>query len=462
MIGVGNGGGSISPDRGAGVPLAACPPVSGVASTGGQAASGTRGARRPGISASIWIALLVAWVVASRVPYLNHFTLMGKDGVFYVDALKLDRAYNVPPPGNVGYVLLGKAANQVIPDPVQAFAAVNIALTALGAAFCFLIAARGLPRPLAAASAFALTCNPLVWWYGPVVASYLVWLAILPAVAWFGLRFVEGRRQGDLIAISVTLGLGMILRQDLLAFGTPLWAGSLLMGRASRRQWLLGGSILAAACAGWFFGTAAVLGGPEVYLARVQAKHAHDLGYSVARRGLFEGLMRNASKYVLFLAWVAHLAIVPFLVGVLRDLRAARSRWRAIALAALWVAPSWYFAFGVFAGTAGLIFPLLPLVYIGSARGLMALSGRGRSWRPAMLMALLALAGAAQFTMTPLLRDSDQRRAILNVMFFRYSGTGLHARYNYDLADFGIDGSLKSVLRQLRTPGPLPRVPLPN
>ena len=54
---------------------------------------------------------LSAWVAATRAPYLNSFDLMGKDGPLYVNALRLDASYDVPMPGNLGYVLLGKLAN---------------------------------------------------------------------------------------------------------------------------------------------------------------------------------------------------------------------------------------------------------------------------------------------------------------------------------------------------------------
>ena len=88
---------------------------------------------------------------------------MGKDGPLYIRSLSLGRDFCVPMPGNIGYVLLGKVAHVVIPDPVFAFEAVNIALTCVGVGFFFLIATLVLSRQLAMASAFALASNPLVW-----------------------------------------------------------------------------------------------------------------------------------------------------------------------------------------------------------------------------------------------------------------------------------------------------------
>jgi hypothetical protein len=336
-----------------------------------------------------------------------------------------------------------------------------MALTCVGVGFFYLFATLNVSRSLALATAFALACNPMVWWHGGVIASYPVWLAVLPAIGWFGLRFVRERRFGDMLGATVSLGIGMILRPDLLAFGSPLWFGCMALGRARLRDWLLSIAILAASCAVWFFGTAWVLGGVDVYLEKVRAKHDGDKeGYSFASRGLVEGLLRNGTKYGLFLAWSAGLMLIPFARESVHRLARPLTRWRGTLLALLWVGPSWYFSFFVFAGNAGLIFPFLPLLYLGAARGLVARSGDSR--RAVASMIGLGLLSVAQFVGTPLLRETDQRRVILNVTFFRYAGPALRARYNFNLDDYGISPALASVVRQIRAPEPVPRAPAPN
>ncbi|WP_406697571.1 hypothetical protein V5E97_01805 [Singulisphaera sp. Ch08] len=408
-------------------------------------------------------ALLCAGVVAMRLPYLHNFSLMGKDGPLYIHALTLDRNFNVPMPGNIGYVLLGKFANLILANPIHAYLAVNIALTCVGVVFTYLFTTLVIPRPLAAATAFALACNPLVWWHGAVIASYPVWLAVMPSIGYFGLRFVRGRAFSDLLGATIALGVGMILRPDLLAFGSPLWFGCLALGRARWRDWLIAIAILATACACWFFGTAWVLGGVDIYLERVRAKSEGDSeGFSFQSRGLVEGLLRNGTKYGLFLGWSAALFLIPFSIAAVRRLGTLSTRWRGTLLALLWVGPSWYFSFFVFAGNAGLIFPFLPLLYLGAAQGVDLCLGRGSARKPVVAMGVLGLLSALQFVATPLLHETNQRQVILNVMFFRHTGAGIRERYNYNLDDYGISPSLASVSRQIRSAEPIPYFPPKN
>ncbi len=401
----------------------------------------------------VFLLILSAWVVGSRIPYLNDFDYLGKDGPLYIHSLALDGNYRVPMPGNIGYVLLGKVASWVVSDPVTAFLTVNIGLTVVGVAFCYLFSAMIVPRSLAAALSFAMSCNAIVWYHGGIIASYPVWLAALPAIGWFGVRYKRDRRLSNLIGTSAALGIGMILRPDLLFFGAPLWLGCLALGRAPFRHWLFGGAIVALSCACWFFGTGWVLGGVNIYLERVRAKHEFDRnGFSLFAKGLFEGLFRNGLKFVLFLAWGSSVALIPFAWGVGRELRAWRSHWRGLVVALLWVGPSFCFSLMIFAGNAGLIFPVLPLLYLAAARGLQELLGPRQSWRAVAAMLILGAVSMAQFVATPLRAVKNQRDVILNVMFLRYSGAGIAGRYNFNLVDYGLSPSLASVSSQVLAP----------
>ena len=426
----------------------------------------TQSENPPAIPASEWradlvvIVVLAAFIVLSRLPYIVPFESMGRDGPLYVHSLKLDSTYDVPMPGNIGFVVAARLVQSLFPDPVMAYGGLNIALAVAGVSATYLVGRFWLPRPVAAAAAFALATNTVVWWHGGAISSYLVWLATLPLLGYFGLRFVRDRRCADALAASVVLGVGSIFRQDMLMFGGPLWLGCLLLGRARLRLLLAGGLIVAACCAVWLGAMSTIFGGLDIYLTRVRAKHDwHVENFSFQAKGLFEGLTRNGVKYLFFLVWSAGLVVVPAALGIVARLGHPLRRWRPILLGLLWVAPSLWFSFFIFTGNAGLIFPALPLVYLGAADGLRLVFRDRSDTRASIALVLLALASTVQFTASPLPRETDQRQAILNVTFFKYSGTGLRAFYNYGLLDFDIDTSLKTVVAQMRHPQPVPKMP---
>ncbi len=433
--------------------------LSGVSGCPSQTLAKVRLGKSESVSPAGWnlgvFLLLGVVVAATRVPYVSDHQMMSKDGPHYVTSLELGPDYSVPMPGNLGYVLLAKAMQSIWADPIVAFAVVNGALTCLGSLYVYRLGVLWLSPLTAAATALAVALNPVVWWYGSTINSYLVWLAVLPAIGYHGVRFRERGWRLDLLSCSAWLGVGTIMRQDLLVFGTPLWLTCLWLGRASWRELVAGSLVIAACCACWFGGMSAILGGPMPYLERVLAKHeGHMEGFSVLHRGWFEGLLRNASKYALFVLWSAPLVVVPGLLGLLRGLTGGRRDASLIVMA--WAIPTLSFSLLVFAGNAGLIFPLLPLLYLGAAGEVKRLMAGERRWLAGATMLGLALAGAVQFVGAPILRETDQRRVILNVTLLRYSGPGLKARLDKNLDDYGIDPALANVMRQLRAPEPLP------
>ena len=422
-------------------------------------ASSHAGARRWSWSSVGYVTLLLLWGLVSRLPYVTDFESMGKDGPEYINSLALDETYNVPPPGNIGFVVLAKAAQVLWSTPVYGYAAVTIAITCLALVFVYLLGTRFMPRPLAAVAALAFSCDTIVWFHGTPIKSYPVWMVALPAIAYFGTRFMQHQRTGDLVAASLALGLCSVVRNDVLMFGGPLWAGCLLLGRARLRDWLLGAAIVGVCVSVWFFSTTSLVGGPWAYLQIVRAKHEFHEQLGVEGRGLIDGFLRNLVKYGIWLIWSAHLALIPFAYCLWRYVHSSRRHWRALTLAALWMLPSCYFAFIISTFASAQIFPLTLLVYLGAVRGLELWARQGNKILPVAGGLLIALVCALQFTVTPLLPNSNQRNVILNVTFLKYTGAGIRNDYNYNLVDFGMSSSLKSVVKQLRGPEPVPKIP---
>ena len=400
------------------------------------------------------IAALALFTILSRIPYIpaGH---MGYDGPLYINALKLDATYAVPQPGNIGYVLLGKFVSLFTDRPHLAFAIVGIAVCALAIPFIYLLSTLLFRRAVAFAVALCCATSVSAWYHSVVIQSYIVWLFALPAVAYFGLRFIRERDTRTLIAAAAVLGLSTILRPDLVMFGGPLLAVFLLLGRAPIRLWLLAGLIGALCCCFWFFFTASIHGSPARYIQLVREQNEYINTFGLEGRGVLEGVLRNTVKYAQFLLWAVHLALIPAAIGVLLVLKNLRTQWRAAFIALAWVGPSLYFSIILFMGNAGLILPALPLIYLAAAHACITLAPR----RAAAIMLALAAINIAQFTLTPLPRMTDQRRVLLTHMFFGYSGDGLRRMYNLQLDDYGVGRSLKDTVHQFLHPDPLPKVP---
>lgn len=389
--------------------------------------------------------------------------IVGKDGLLYIHSLSLDGTFNVPMPGNIGWVLLGKAFTTLGLHPVDAFVLVSVLISIVGTVFFFLLSSLLFGRALAVATALAFAHSPLVWYHAQTIMSYEVWVCVPPAIAYFGLRFIRERRLALLWAAALATGLGTILRPDMVVFGGPLLGGILLFGRAPIvRGWLACAGVCALCCALWFFGTALVLGGVNIYIEKVRAQSEFFGSFGAAHKGLVEGLMRNGAKYALFVAWGGLFAVIPAAIGLGRLLRRPWANRLPLVLGALALAPSLYFGLWLFMGNAGLALPTIAILFLLAAQALSRLDDRRRSM-PTIAMAAIGLAGAVQFAFTPLLPERTQRDAIFNVVFARYSGPALRALYDFNLPDFGIDSSLSNTLRQLRNPEPIPNPhPTPN
>ncbi len=424
------------------------------------------------------VLIIVLFTLLTRLAYVPG-GVMGFDGPAYINSLKLDSTFNVPMPGNIGYVLLARAFVAVgVGDPVWAYGLVAAVLSAVAAAYVYLCAGLLFERRLAFAVALATMTNTLVWYHGVIMQSYIVWLAALPAIGYHGARFAVRPGWGRLVAASAVTGGFTILRPDLVVFGGPLLGACLLIawqrdGWAWRHlaYWAGAAGVCAACCCVWFFATAGILGGVEVYLSMVRGKNAWHDTFGVGQKGLVEGLARNMVKYATFMLWGAHVALVPAAVGLVALMRrnggGLLAGWTRAAtppvgrgalalIAAAWLAPSLYFAWIIFMGNAGLVFPATPLVYIAAAAGAVAVVG---SRRAVWVVAALAAVNAGQFVLTPILELKDQRSALVNHMFFGYSGRGLRRMYTYQLEDFGIDRSLRNTMKQFMDPEPLPKRP---
>ncbi len=410
--------------------------------------------RRPHLTA---LACTLGIVLISRLAYWPD-GLLGKDGSAYVNALKLDETFNVPMPGNIGWVLLARFFT-MFTDPVNAFTLTAISVSLVGVVFLYLLCAMFLRPWMAAATTIAAALSPLVWYHSVPAASYETWIAVPPAIAYFGLRYAHERRLGLLYAAAAATGIGTILRPDMVAFAGPLLAGFLIVSRAPIvRGWAACGMICAICCLFWLLFTAEILGGVGVYVERVRAQSELIRTYSMARKGLLDGLVRNGGKYVIFYLLGAMFVTPLAAAGLAKLLRHWRSNAGVLLLGALALAPSMYFGTVLFMGNAGLVLPAVVVAFILGGWWLQA-QFPAHSRRPVMLMGIVGALGAAQFVFVPMLPATNQRNVILNSLLLGYSGSSIRRMYQYNPAEFGIDTSVRNAVRQIRNPEPIPYFP---
>lgn len=411
------------------------------------------------------LAAILGFVVLSRL-WVVPPVVMGGDGPEYINALKLDATYSVPPPGNVGYVLCAKVVSLVVSDPIWMYAIVDIVLSCVAGVALYRLGREVLPRAVAVAATFATLTSVQAWAHGVIMQSYIVWLAMFPMIALYVVRMVKERespRWRTVVCAAGATGVSTILRQDMVVFAGPLLGMGLLLGRARVGMWATAAGICAACCFAWLWVMAEILGSVQRYVEVVRGKYEWHENVGSGTRGIAEGLVRNLVKYWTFMAWTAHAALVLAGIGVWKAASSWRATWRGLAIGAAWALPSLYYAWVMFTGTAGLVLITLPLVYGAAAFAVMGFGpttgDRGRARRAAMVMGAIAVMNAAQFLLTPIPRPTDQRVVLLTHMFFGYTAAGLRSGYVYELQDFGIDKSLKNTVKQFLSPEPVPRVP---
>lgn len=409
-----------------------------------------------------WLMLgaIVAFVAISRLLLIPP-KVMGGDGPDYINALRLDSTYSVPPPGNVGYVLIAKTLSFVFDDAVIVYAIVATLFSCVAAWGTFALSRLALSRQISTLATLCTLTSVQAWYHGVIMQSYIVWLAAMSCVGYFALRMTlerGGVKTSCVVCASLVIGLFTIVRPDLVVFAGPLFALGMLLGRVRLMHWVIGVVICAACCCFWLFFTAHVLGSLDRYLELVRSKHAWHETYSMSSRGIVEGLGRNVVKYATFMLWSAHAALVLCAMAAFSVLRSWRTNWKWLALAIAWLTPSLYFSWFIFTGNAGLVLPALGLVYVAGAWWLSVKFER--TPRVAVVtLTLLAIVNLLQFTLTPLPAPTDQRRVLLTHMFFGYSATGIRRGYTYELPDFGIDKSLKNTAQQMLHPDPTPTIP---
>lgn len=389
---------------------------------------------RPIASSTGGLALLLAAILfATRLPLIDHPFPVHPDESEFMAGLGFPRPYPVHPPGYPGWVALGSALHSLGVSPYHAYQYLSIAGSLLAPVLLFSILARSFPLALAWWTALAFGINPLLWFCGLTALNYAAACALGLAVAGLALAArapTTGNRRSARAALAAALVLAAagLLRPDLLVWLAPLVA--LALARAPRRAVAVAVAALAASLALTLlfsrhaYAPADPSGGAAAGPVAATARTVFQT--SVFNLGIRDGLLRNAAKLALNLAW--HLG-APTLVliaalalpGRRSDRRPTARTMNSVVLVA-WTAPLLAFVLLVHMSEPGHLLLIVPAAYVALAA---ALHRRRTAAGAARAAAIAALVSLIQFTGYPWRPESPGIRGLIDRKIAYISAAGL-------------------------------------
>lgn len=343
-----------------------------------------------------WMLGLALLGLVSRAPFVTRI-LYHWDAVNFTLALK---EYNISihqpqPPGYLLYVLLGRLANALLPDPNQALTAISIISSIAAAVLLYDLGRRMFDRLTGAAASLLLLLGPLIWFYSDIAKPNIIDAPMVTLSALCLWRFLRGDRRW-LVPSAVVLGLAGGFRQQTLVFLAPL--AVFAFRKARFRDMLLGGGLTAVVFLASFIPMVVMAGGWGAYQEAMRGlSQTFFTRTSILMGGGMGGLITNVTKWVSFTLYSLMLALPVMLVWA-----AARARRLPAALRderswflAFWILPSLLFYTLIHMGSHGLIFTYLPAVLLVAGKAFSDLAGlfggaAGRVFAAGLLVAVAA------------------------------------------------------------------------
>ncbi len=370
------------------------------------------------------VALFVI-TLATRLPLLTD-EFWAHDSVLYTRAVEVgfDPADHRPqPPGYLYYILLIRAIDAVVGDPVRSMTIVSAVAAAAAVALLYLLASRMYDQRTGAMSALFLMTSVTFWGESLVALPYtllgaltvlialLLWRAIDP---WSDPPPSRGERGRRLAVASLAWGIAVGFRSDLAGFLAPAW---LLAALSTTFVWAsASAAIVGAASLSWLGATVALTpGGADAYF-RGLTQHLDFINerYSVSGRGI-DALLNNVRELARFMGR-ALFALMPVLAVVLISRETQRTELRhprRVAFLLLWALSPLPVNLIVHAGEYGYMFTMLPGLCVVAARGTIGAVRAARMPRtlPWVAAAVIAAnAGIFLFSDEPLSRRDVAKR----------------------------------------------------
>lgn len=166
-------------------------------------------------------SILTALVTASRIPFLEKtpFEWDSVNLLFGVERFDIieDRPH---PPGYIGYIAAGKAVNCLLNDTHQALLLLNLIFTILLAAGVYFFCRMFISKNSAVIAMLIVLFNPIVWFYGEIVNTYLAGAAVW---VWITLMIFQLKKDQNIKVFfsGLLLGAAGSFRPDVSLFLLP-------------------------------------------------------------------------------------------------------------------------------------------------------------------------------------------------------------------------------------------------
>ncbi|MDI3339475.1 MAG: glycosyltransferase family 39 protein [Sphaerobacter sp.] len=347
------------------------------------------------------IGSLLLLTVLTRLPFRSHVPI-NWDAVQYILSLqRFDIAAHQPhPPGNPLYVVLGRGAHVLLPDPNQALIALSILASVVVVWGTARLGARLADRRVGLWAAGLVAVNPLLWFYGETALPYAPEAAagtLLALAAWHA-RVRPSRSAAVWLGLAAALAGG--LRPTVLPLLGLVWLFGL--GAMSWRRRALAAGVTALGCLAWAVPLIVLSGGPLAYWTQLRRLTQAAVEPTSLLSGPSLRWLGNLGSVGAAAVVMLHLFAVVVVVALVRQ-RGGLCWWplslRAQVLWAWLVPPLLMFTLVHFGQWGYLLLVLPPATILGLlalARAGM-LAGRAGAAR----LGAAALAGALIFLATP-------------------------------------------------------------
>jgi hypothetical protein len=367
------------------------------------------------------IILLAVVLLLSRLPLVPHPTPVHPDETAFISGIGFPADYPVHPPGYPLWVALGTLLHHAGLSPYGAFQVWSLAASVI-APVLFYLGLRWLVSAHAAwwlAAAFGV--SPLLWFQSATALTFAAATTLGLVVVGLCFKALHSEDRSHPLWAVATLCIGVLLRGDMIIYLGPLCIWTIWRRRKHGGPGAL--TLLVIGCLAYAALTLFLYSRGEGASAASRFEHSREviMGTSVFRLGLVHGLLRNAVKVAVNVAWDLGLAsfLLPPACWILWR---RRQRWPASATLLLWwLLPGVLFLLCMHV-VQGYVLLLLPAAYV--ILGL-AMEARFSPKVAARTAALIAALSAAQFLFYPWSVQSTGFKRRLDAKIAFQSAAGL-------------------------------------